>query len=81
MAFQGDGGVGWKVTFREKLSYRQLPRICLFHFPDKVRYLYERFGIRRLSEDQQAFEHGIRSGRGVVELALGDEQFRILTQT
>lgn len=64
----------WRVVYRE-LSMRPLPRMSRFLDPDKIRQMYASYGTRKMSEDRQAFEYGLSSGAGMVELELTPEQF------
>ena len=64
----------WNVFFRVPPKPKPLPREMKFSDPDKLRSLYERFGMRRALEDKQAFEHAISTGGGIVSLLLGPEQ-------
>ncbi len=47
-----------------------LPRDLRFSDPEKIRNLYQRFGMRRQLEDVQAFECAITSGGGIVSCYL-----------
>ena len=64
----------WSILFRTPPRPKPLPRELKFSDPEKIRNLYERFGMRRRLEDVQAFEYAITSGGGIVELILGPEQ-------
>ncbi len=68
---------GWRVSFRQT-NHWPLPRAYTFTNPDKIRDLYTRFGSSRIAEDVASFEFGLQNGRGVVELTLEEEQYRVL---
>ena len=71
----------WHVSFRPgEFPLGHAPDVSI-RGPGKVRDLYERFGVRHMLEDKQAFEGGVRNGKDIVELALGEEQYSILAQT
>jgi hypothetical protein len=75
MQFRYDTRAGfWRVTFRPRGDSIALPRVLHFGTDDKLRELFQRFGTRRMSEDVAALEFAFRTGRGNVELALGEEQ-------
>lgn len=57
---------------------RALPRAYNFATADKIQDLYTRFGTSGMAEDKAAVEYAIRTGRGMVELTLGEEQYRVL---
>lgn len=69
---------GWRVTFRAPSSQVPLPRVVTFIDPDKIKSLFRRYGVRRMSEDMAALEYGIQQRRGIVELVLGPEQYAML---
>lgn len=79
MQYQRLPNGGWVVRFTPSGSDWVI-RVCRFADPDKIRSLFRRFATRRLSEDVQAFEFGLRSGTGALELRLGDEQLAALKQ-
>jgi hypothetical protein len=64
----------WRVTFGPRGASIALPRVLHFAGDDKLHDLFRRFGSRRRSEDVAALEFAIRTGRGNVELTLGEEQ-------
>lgn len=72
----------WHILFRIPPRPKPLPRELSFTNPEKIRNLYERFGMKRQLEDVQAFEYAIVSGGGIVELLLGPEQLgKLQSQT
>lgn len=75
MQFRYDATVGsWRVTFRPRGDSIALPRVLHFGTEDKLRDLFRRNGSRRMAEDVAALDFAIRTGRGNVELTLGEEQ-------
>jgi hypothetical protein len=79
MQFRHDDTAGfWRVTFRPRGDTIALPRVLHFGTEDKLRDLFQRFGATRMAEDVAALEFAIRTGRGNVELMLGEEQLRKL---
>ena len=71
-------GDGWRLLFKDHQTSWPLSRVVTFRDPDKIRNLYQRFGSKRMSEDVAAFEYGLQQGSGIVELTLGDDQYRVL---
>jgi hypothetical protein len=75
MQFRYDSPGGfWRVTFRARGDTIALPRVLHFEDAEKMRDLFRRFGSRRTAEDVAAFEFAIGTGRGAVELMLGEVQ-------
>lgn len=75
MQFRYDEPAGfWRVNFRPRGDTIALPRVLHFGSEDKLRDLFSRFGSRRMAEDVAALDFAIRTGRGAVELTLGEEQ-------
>jgi hypothetical protein len=69
---------GWRVSFRDLSNNRASFREFTFGDPGKIEELVARTATKMMSEDRQAFEHGIRNGLGAVNLTLTDEQYRKL---
>lgn len=75
MQFRYDGTAGfWRVTFRPRGATIALPRVLHFGNEDKLRELFRRFGSQRMAEDVAALDYAINTGRGNIELMLGEEQ-------
>lgn len=68
----------WRASFTKPLGQGQLPRVCHFADPGKIRNLYERFGTQRSSEEREAFANALIRGRGAAMLSLGREQYNKL---
>ena len=67
--------LGWRVTFRDLRDPSQRFREITFASPDKIEALIARIPTRIVLEDRHAFEHGILSGLGAVNLTLTQEQY------
>jgi hypothetical protein len=66
---------GWFCQFLEQDLKTPLPRKLIFAGPEKIREIYDRFGIDKKLEDRSALEYGIDIGRGSVWLSLTPEQY------
>jgi hypothetical protein len=69
---------GWYCQFLEEDLKTPLPRKLTFAGPEKIREMYDRFGIDKKLEDRSALEYGINIGRGSVWLSLTSDQYRKL---
>jgi hypothetical protein len=69
---------GWRVSFRDLDNSHVSFREFTFADSSKVEQLVARTATRMLLEDRQAFELGLRSGLGAVNLTLTKEQYRKL---
>jgi hypothetical protein len=69
---------GWHVSFSDLQNPGCKFREITFATADKIEQLLARTETRMVLEDQQAFELGIRNGRGAVLLTLTGEQYRKL---
>src|ERR1700733_9494448 len=69
---------GWRVSFRDLNNNLTNFREFTFGDPSKIEELVGRTATKMMSEDRQAFEHGIRNGLGAVNLILTKEQYRRL---
>jgi hypothetical protein len=67
--------MGWRVTFRDLADPSKQFRKITFADPGKIDALIARTPTRMILEDRQAFEHGIRSGFGAVNLMLTPDQY------
>ena len=67
--------MGWRVTFRDLADPSKQFREITFAGPGKIDALIARTPTRMILEDRQAFEHGIRSGLGAVNLMLTPDQY------
>jgi hypothetical protein len=68
----------WRVSFRDLDNNRTNFREFTFGDPGKIEEMVARTATKMMSEDRQAFEHGIRNGLGAVNLILTKEQYRRL---
>jgi hypothetical protein len=68
----------WHCQFLEADLKTPLPRKLTFATADKVRELVERAGGLRTTENRQAFEYALTIGRGGINLALTDDQYKRL---
>jgi hypothetical protein len=68
----------WRVSFRDLDNNRTNFREFTFGDPGKIEELVARTATKMMSEDRQAFEHGLRNGLGAVSLTLTKEQYRRL---
>ena len=66
---------GWFCQFLEQDLKTSLPRKLTFASPEKIREMYDRFGIDKKLEDRSALDYGINTGRGSVWLSLTPEQY------
>jgi hypothetical protein len=66
---------GWYIQFLEEDLKTPLRRRLNFRGPEKIREIYDRFGIEKKLEDRSALEYGISIGRGSVWIALSAEQY------
>jgi hypothetical protein len=69
---------GWHVSFSDLQSPGLKFREITFATSEKIEQLLARTETRMALEDQQAFDLGIRNGRGAVLLTLSGEQYRKL---
>jgi hypothetical protein len=69
---------GWYCQFLEEDLKTSLPRKLIFAGPEKIREMYDRFGIEKMLEDRSALEYGINNGRGALWLSLTAEQYQKL---
>jgi hypothetical protein len=67
--------MGWRVTFRDLADPSKQFREITFADSGKIDALIARTLTRMVLEDRQAFEHGIRSGLGAVNLMLTKDQY------
>jgi hypothetical protein len=69
---------GWYCQFLEADLKTSLPRRLHFKGPEKIREMYERFGMDKKLEDRSALEYAIGIGRGSVWMLLNEEQYQKL---
>lgn len=66
---------GWYCQFLEADLKTPLRRKLTFSGPDKIRDMYDRFGVDKKLEDKSAFDYAINMGRGAIWLNLTTEQY------
>jgi hypothetical protein len=69
---------GWYCQFLEEDLKTSLPRKLTFAGPEKIRDMFDRFGVDKKLEDNSALEYGINNGRGGLWLSLTAEQYQKL---
>lgn len=78
MCFEWRAG-RWQVVYRE-LNVWPFPRTNRFSSPNRLRDIYDRFGVTGNTVDREMFEFGLQVGRGMVELELTPEQYAKLKE-
>lgn len=69
---------GWRVSFRDPKDIHVSFQKFIFADATKIKQLIARTATRMLLDDWQAFENGLRQGRGAVTLTLTEKQYRLL---
>jgi len=73
-------GAHWHCSFSDEDRRVSLPRTYSFAIEDKIAGLARCGGGLKCLADIQALEHGLRGGRGNVDLLLTPEQYRKLEE-
>jgi len=69
---------GWHCQFLEADLKTPLPRRLNLRTADEIRGMIERVGSKMTTEERQAFEYAINTGRGSAWLSLTEEQYQKL---
>jgi hypothetical protein len=72
--------LGWRVTFRDRDDSRVVFRELTFADSEKIERLVARTATSTMIEDRHAFQMGLRSGLGAVNLSVTDEQYQKLVR-